>query len=122
MIEIINDLPENVIAFRATGKVTKEDYENILMPAVDAQSKKFKKINFFLWLDTDVSNYTAGAWIDDVLVGLKHLTHWDKVAIVSNYDIIKKITNFFGHLVPGTYKGFTIDDLETAKKWVSATM
>ena len=40
MIEIINELPENVVGFRATGKVTKDDYEKILMPAVDAQAKE----------------------------------------------------------------------------------
>ncbi|MDB5198245.1 MAG: hypothetical protein JWO92_208 [Chitinophagaceae bacterium] len=119
MIEIINDLPENVVGFRATGKVTKEDYEKVLMPAVEVQSKKFNKINFLLWLDTDVSNYTLGAWIDDALVGLQHLTHWHKVAIVSHYEIIKKITNVFGHLVPGIYKGFRISELEAAKKWVA---
>ena len=119
MIEIINDLPENVIGFRATGKVTKEDYENILMPAVDVQSKKFDKINFLLWLDTDVSNYTFGAWVDDALVGLKHLTHWHKVAIVSHSDTVKKITNIFGHLVPGIYKGFQTSELEIAKTWVA---
>ena len=119
MIEIINDLPENVVGFRATGKVTKEDYEEILIPAVDAQSKKFAKINFLLWLDTDVSNYTFGAWVDDALVGLKHLTHWHKVAIISHYNTITKITNIFGHLVPGIYKGFQTNEIETAKKWVA---
>lgn len=120
MIEIINDLPENVIGFRATGKVTKEDYEKVLMPAVDAHSKKFNKLNFLLWLDTDVSNYTFGAWVDDALVGIKHLTHWHKVAIISHYDIIKKFTNVFGHLVPGEYKGFKTTDLVEAKKWVAS--
>ena len=119
MIEIINELPENVVGFRATGKVTKDDYEKILMPAVDAQAKKFNKINFLLWVDTDVSNYTFGAWVDDALVGLQHFTHWHKVAIVSHYDAIKKITNFFGHLVPGKYKGFQDSEIETAKTWVA---
>jgi len=104
MIEIINDRPQYVVGFHATGKVTKEDYEKVLMPAVDAQSKKFNKINFLLWLDTDVSNYTFGAWVDDALVGLKHLSHWHKVAIVSHYYIIKKITNVFEHLVPAYIK------------------
>ena len=119
MVQILNDLPPHVIGFRATGKVTKDDYENILMPAVDAHSKKFDKINFLLWVDTDVSNYTFGAWVDDALVGLKHFTHWHKVAIISHYDIIKKITNIFGHLVPGIYKGFQVTELEAAKKWVA---
>lgn len=120
MIEIMNDLPPHVVGFRATGKVTKEDYENILMPVVDAQSKNFKQLNFILLLDTDVSNYTFGAWVDDALVGWKHLMHWHRVAIVSNRDVIKKITDIFGHLVPGEYKGFKTEDLEEAKKWVAS--
>lgn len=119
MIEIMNDLPENVVGFHATGKVTKDDYEKVLMPAVDAQSKMFTKINFLLWVDTDVSNYTFGAWVDDALVGVKHFTHWHKVAIVSHYDVIKKITNVLGHLVPGTYKGFQNSQIEAAKTWVA---
>jgi hypothetical protein len=119
MIEIINDLPENVIGFRAIGKVTKEDYEKILVPAVNAHSKKFDKINFLLVLDTNVSNYTFGAWVNDALVGLKHLTHWHKVAIVSHSDFIKKFTNIFGQLIPGIYKGFLENEIEIAKNWVA---
>ena len=119
MIEIMNDVPPHVVGFRATGKVTREDYEKIVMPAVENQAKTFNKINFILWLDTDVSNYTFGAWVDDALVGLKHLTHWHKVAIVSHSNAVKKITDIFGHLVPGTYKGFRTSELETAKTWVA---
>ena len=119
MIEIIHDLPEKVIGFRATGKVTRDDYEKILMPAVDVQEKKFNKINFLLWVDTDLSNYTFGAWVDDALVGLKHLTHWHKVAIVSHSGTVKKFTDIFGHLVPGIYKGFQTSELEAAKQWVA---
>jgi hypothetical protein len=40
MIEIINDLPQNVEGFHATGKVTKEDYEKVLMPAVEMRNQK----------------------------------------------------------------------------------
>ena len=119
MIEVMNDLPPHVVGFRATGKVTREDYEKVVMPAVDEQSKTFKKINFILLLDTDAGSYTFGAWVDDALLGLKHLTHWHKVAIVSHSHTIKKITDIFGHLVPGIYKGFQTEELEAAKKWVA---
>jgi hypothetical protein len=120
MIEIINDLPPHVIGFKASGKVDKDDYERILIPAVGRQSKLFKKINFILWLDTDVSNMTFGAWIDDVFVGLKHFTQFHKVAIVSHYDTIKKLTDVVSHLVPGEYMGFKIEGLEEAKNWVAS--
>ncbi|MGI8950395.1 MAG: STAS/SEC14 domain-containing protein [Chitinophagaceae bacterium] len=122
MIEIIKDMPVHVAAFRASGKVTKQDYENILMPAVDNLAKAHKKINFLLLLETDVGNYSLGAWVDDVLVGLKHFTKWNRIAIVSHQDAIKKITDIFGHLVPGEYKGFKTGDIASAKNWVSESI
>ena len=120
MIEILNDVPRNVIGFRAAGKVTKDDYEKVLLPAVDSFSKNNKKINFLLLLDTDVSNYSFGAWVDDILLGLKHFSHWHKVAIVSHSNAIKKITDIFGHLVPGEYKGFITEDLGNAINWLAS--
>ena len=119
MIEKMNGLAENVIGFRASGKVTKADYETVLMPAVNDHEKKFPKLNFLLWLDTDVSNYTMGAWVDDILLGFQHLTHWHKVAIVSHSSAISKITDVFGHLVPGTYRGFKTEELEAARQWLA---
>lgn len=120
MIEIIKGLSPATAGFRATGKVTSEDYEGVLMPEVNRISKAFPKINFLLILDTEVGNYSLGAWIDDALVGLKHLFKWHRVAIISDQKMIKKITDVFGHLVPGEYKGFQKEELEEAKKWVSA--
>lgn len=119
MIEIIKDLPPHISGFRATGKVTKNDYETVLMPEVDRLAKSYGKINFLLFLDTEVGNYTAGAWLDDALLGLKHITKWHRMAIVSNQDAVKKITDVLGHLIPGKSKGFKISELEDAKKWVA---
>ncbi|MEP6615406.1 MAG: STAS/SEC14 domain-containing protein [Ginsengibacter sp.] len=119
MIEIIPGLSPETAAFKAVGKVTKDDYEKILMPEVGRISKTFDKINFFLLLDTNVGNYSMGAWIDDALVGLKHLFKWHRVAIVSDQKMVKTITDIFGHLVPGEYKGFVKEETEAAKKWVT---
>lgn len=119
MIEIMPGMPERVAAFKALGKVTKQDYESVVIPAVNNVYKKYGKINFMLELDTDVKNFSAGAWSDDILMGLKHIAHWHKVAIVSEQSAIKKITDIFGHLVPGKYKGFMLTEIEEAKKWVA---
>ncbi len=119
MLEGIIGLPPTVAAFKATGKVHRDDYEKILIPEVDKVAKIYGKINFLLVLETNVANYSLGAWIDDAWIGLKHFTQWQKIAIVSNQNTVKKITDMLGHLVPGKAKGFKLEDLETAKKWVA---
>ena len=35
MIESITNLPVNVVAFTASGQVTADDYENVIIPLVD---------------------------------------------------------------------------------------
>jgi hypothetical protein len=119
MIAIMNDVPANVIAFRAIGEVDKEDYEKILVPAVDRFVKEHNKINFLLVLDTDLKNFTAGAFLKDLAVGLKHLTKWHKMAIVSDSAGINTFTNVFSYIAPGEAKGFTHAQMEEAKQWVS---
>jgi hypothetical protein len=61
MITIMNDGPENVAAFRATGAVSKEDYRDVVVSAIDALVKKQDKINFMLVLDTAIKNFSIGA-------------------------------------------------------------
>ena len=40
MIELIPNLPDNVLGFCTKGEVTVEEYETVVIPAVEAQIKK----------------------------------------------------------------------------------
>lgn len=120
MIQQLTDLPINAVGFRASGTVTKEEFDNILIPAVDKLANNTGNINYLFILDTDISNMTAGAWYDDIKVGLKHLLQWRKMAIVSDQPSVNKFTTAVGPLMPGHVKAYTIAELEQAKKWVAA--
>lgn len=120
MLQIIQGLSENVVGVQATGKVTKQEYEQVMIPALDALSKKVEKMSLLLLLETDISHFTPGAWMDDMLMGLKHFTKWNRVAIVTDQKGVQKFTNIFSNFVPGQYKGFPISELEIAKNWVAA--
>jgi len=119
MIEQLTDLPINAVGFRATGTVTKEEFDTILLPAVDKLANNTGNINYVFVLDTDVSNMTAGAWYDDLKMGLQHLLQWRKIAIVSDQEKVNNATAMAGPLMPGEVRAFTIAQLEDAKKWVA---
>ena len=119
MIEVIHGLPAHVTAFRATGTVTRDDYHKIINPYVKKVADSYGKINYMLVLETDLKNYTLGAWIEDGLLGLRHYSKWKKLAIVTEKDSIKKFTDNFGFLIPCPTKGFKMEDLVSAKEWVS---
>lgn len=118
MVETLN-LPENTAGFRVTGEVTQDDYKMVIVPQVSLLVEKQGKINFLLLLDTDVSNFTAGAWMQDAMLGLKHLTKWNRAAIVSDSEGVIKFTDAFSLAVPGEFKGFRKSEFEKAVAWVS---
>lgn len=119
MIEVIQGLPAHVAAFRATGVVTSEDYRKVINPHVKKVATSSPKIHYMLVLNTALKNYSIGAWIHDGLLGLRHFSKWKKLAIVTEKDGIKKFTDTFGFLIPGATKGFKMEDIETATKWIS---
>lgn len=119
MIEVIHGLPAYVTAFRATGAVTRDDYQKIINPLVKSVATAFGKVNYMLVLNTSLTHYTTGAWVEDALLGMRYFTKWKKLAIVTEKDEIKKFTNTFGKLIPPETKGFKMEDLSTAKQWIS---
>lgn len=119
MVEILQDFPSDVAAFKATGTVTGKDYDEVINPRVAQLYNKNGKIRYFYQIDTPLSNFTAEAWLKDAMIGFVYLTEFKKIAIVSEKAGIKKFTNIFGKFLPGQYRGFMEDEFEEAKGWIS---
>lgn len=119
MITQLENMPPNAVGFKAEGTITKEDFEQTVNPSVKASIEKNGKLNYLLVLDTDLGNFSAGAWLQDALLGIKHLTKWNRAAIVSDSEGVKKFTDAFSILVPGEFKGFSKSEQQEAIKWVS---
>ena len=92
----------------------------MVLPVVDKIYKEHGHLHFLLELNTPVEEYNAGAWMKDALMGVKHFTHWKRIAIVSSQKNVQKITSAVSFLIPGKTRGFDPGELEEAKKWVSA--
>lgn len=121
MIEQLNQLPDNMVGFRASGDVTKKDFETVVQPSVKDLVDKTGILNYMLVLDTSVKDFSIGAWIQDAFMGLKNLTKWHRAAIVSDSEGIKKFTDIFSKIMPGEFKGFEHNDLQSAITWTSDT-
>lgn len=120
MLTRLEGMPAHVAAFKATGEVTKEDYENILVPEIERVDKQHGHIHFMMEMETPVKNFSLGAWLQDAWQGLKHFRGWKKVAIVTDEKGLEKFTGFFSAMIPGSSKGFSLSQLNEAKQWVAA--
>ena len=120
MLQTLENIPSHVAAFKATGEVTKDDYERILVPEIERVDRQHGHIHFMMVMETSAKNFSFGAWLQDALEGLKHYRGWKKVAIVSDEKGIEKFTNIFSAVIPGSSKGFPLAELERAKQWVAS--
>lgn len=119
MITQIQNLPANMVGFKASQEVTEEDFTTHVMPKVKELVSKTDKLNYMLVLDTSIKNFTAGAWFKDAVMGVKHLTKWNRAAIVSDVQAVKTFTDVFSVLMPGEFKVFEHKDEQQAIDWVS---
>jgi len=118
MLTEITGLPDNVFGVRATGEVDSEDIKNVLLPGLKRTAEKFDEIRYLLVLETDVKQFTAGAWVQDAKAGLQNFTKWKKIAVVTAEKGVEWFTDVFTVATPGTSKGFKPEELEQAKAWL----
>jgi SpoIIAA-like len=103
VLTLIEDLPEGVVGVAARGKVTSEDYEQVLVPAVEAAGAKSGdgKMRLLYVLGHEFPGCTAGAAWEDTKLGLGHLGTWERVAVVGDADWLRRAIGGRGWIMPG---------------------
>ena len=119
MLEVIPNMPENVLGVNAKGKVTGEDYDRVLIPAVEDLLKRHKKIRVLYQLGPDFSGFTTEAMWDDAKVGIRHITAFEKIAVVSDVDWIVAAVKIFAFVIPCPVKVFSNEEYFQARAWVT---
>ena len=119
MIRVLEDLPANVVGVEATGTVTDEDYETVLVPAVRAKLDAGEKVRFLYVIAEDFDSWTFGAAWEDAKLGGREFKAWEKVAVVTDKDWLKHMVKAFGWMIPGDVRVFELSALDNAKAWVA---
>jgi hypothetical protein len=121
VVERIDDMPAGTVGFRASGKLTKADYLDVLEPALHAAVAS-GELRILLVL-TDFDGLEPGAWIEDARTALEvsvgHRSAWKRFALVTDIDWIAKATRVFAWMIPGEARIFDLDGLEDARAWIS---
>lgn len=108
-----------MVGFKAIGKVTSHDFKETVFPRVDDLLVHSDKLNYLLVLDTSLKNFTVGAWLMDLVFGIRYFRKWHRIAIVTDVEKIRRFTDVHTYFMPGKYKGFELSELEKAIEWVS---
>jgi hypothetical protein len=120
VVEKLDGMPEGTLGFRISGRLTREEYFQLLDPVRD-QLERGDKLSFLVVTDPDFEGLDLGALWEDVKaagsVGLQHRSSWDRLAVVTDKDWMRHAISAFGWLSPGELRVFDPDELEQAKAW-----
>lgn len=72
-------------------------------------------------LGPDFAGIDAGAVWEDLKIGVEHLRRWERVAVVTDVEWIKRSVQMFGFLMPGRVKVFPSTAGAEARTWITST-
>ena len=120
MIELLDGLPEGVVGLRAVGEVEGEDYETVVIPAVEAALEGREKVRLLYVLGPEFEEYERDAAWEDAKLGMHHLFDFERVAVVTDAPWISRGVRWFAFAIPGKVKVFAHDSLVEAREWIAA--
>src|SRR5262245_23593598 len=122
MVERIEDMPEGTIGFRATGKVTREEYHDVMTPALN-EAAESGEIRVLYVIGPAFDEFAAGALAEDTKVGVRlgigHHSAWKRIAVVTDVDWLTKALHMFAWATPGELMIRDLDGYDEAKAWVA---
>ena len=104
------------IGLRASDKVSGEDYLDVPVPTMNAGMEQGNLR--LVYVLGDEADYNPGAVWADTKIWSKSLKGWERVAVVSDADLLGNAAKAFGWLMPGEVKVFEPDDVRDAKQWL----
>jgi len=86
------------VAFKAIGTLTHQDYE-MMVPVLESALASVKDPDIFALVDvTELDGLELQAAWDDLKLGVKHIRHFEKIAIVGKttlQEVLAKLANWF---------------------------
>jgi SpoIIAA-like len=121
MITLKEGLPAHVVVAEAHGTVTADDYEQVLIPAVDQAASGGSKMRMLYVLGDDFDGFDAKAGVDDTRLGLSHWRDFERIGVATDHSAYRAMVKGLGFLLPGEVRVFDMADLDAAVEWVSGT-
>jgi hypothetical protein len=122
VIEEIGDLPEGVLGFRASGKISRDEYHALMEP-INTLLERGGPVDLLFVADDEFGGLELAALWEDMKaagsIGLKHRSAWRRMALVTNKEWIRYGAAGFSWIAPGELRVYGLDDTAAATSWLA---
>src|SRR5882757_1784625 len=116
-------MPAGTLGFRASGRLSREDLAEVVLPPIREAIDHGEKIRLLFEIHSDFEGLAPGAAVEDfkadIQLGLGRHSAWERFAIVSDLDWVRRAIGVFGWMAPGELRLFADSEPESAKAWLA---
>ncbi|WP_237323462.1 STAS/SEC14 domain-containing protein [Streptomyces sp. MOE7] len=120
MLERAEDAPAGIDAVKATGTVSKHDYETVVEPLIDAARREGRRIKLLYEIGPDFRSFTPGAGWEDLKVGLGAMRLFEGCALVTDVGWIRESTRMMSFLMPCPVRVYGNEERAEALHWLAS--
>lgn len=117
MFEIQDLTKDNVIAFKASGKIEGKDYE-ILNPLLEKTKREEQSLRLLIEIG-EITGITARAVLKDIATYFKHVRKIEKVAVVGEDQAEKTWAKVADPFIKADIRYFPATEKEKAESWIT---
>lgn len=118
MIERIEALPDDIVGFRATGSITREEYEAVVVPVIEQAETAGERLRALCVLDGGFTGIAPSAVWEDVSLGLRAVSLIEGCALATDNELAKLASRVAGVLLPYPLRVFPLAEQDTAVEWL----
>lgn len=121
MISIEEHGESGLYTVEMSGRIREDDYEDVLIPALDLAIEAHERIRVLVVLSEDIS-FSVGAMLDDADFGLRHWRGFERMAVVGPQGWIMRAVRGLAPLMPCPVETFDPGQQDDARRWLSESL
>jgi hypothetical protein len=118
MIEDVTDLPDGIVGLRASGTVSREDYETTVAPLVERAARSRDRLRVLCVLDEGFAGVAPEAIGEDVRLGLRAVRLMAGCAVVTDDERLRTACRIAGALLPYPLRAYPGARRDEAVSWL----
>ncbi len=120
MIEIMKESQGKVVGFRASGKLTVNDYHQVLGPALNRLSHQFETFRALFYMDANFDGWELPAAWANTKLDVRYRGELEKVAVVGAPAWEEWCVRLARWVMKGELRTFPADRLNEAWDWIKS--
>ena len=92
MLERLKDLPAGIDGVRASGTLSRADYDSVMVPLFEEARREGRRIRLLVRIGSDFEGVSPGGAWEGVRVGAHRLQRFERCAVVSDNEWVRVAT------------------------------